>query len=145
MNQSYTNQTNANISDVHTFSATTANQAWFTFTRAAGGRVNLPAISLGQLGSSFTIQGPAGLPQLNVSGYFNAGGALAGPVTTSDFYSFRDMISMTKGKHSLYFGGELALDKGMFVGNLYNFGVFSFSPSAPTTTGNACLTSSPAR
>jgi hypothetical protein len=136
-NQSYTNQTNANISDVHTFSATTANQAWLSFTRAAGGRVNLPAISLGQLGSSFTIQGPAGLPQLNVSGYFNAGGALAGPVTTSDFYSLRDMISMTKGKHSLYFGGELALDKGMFVGNLYNFGVFSFSPSAPTTTGNA--------
>ena len=32
----------ANISDVHTFSATTANQAWLTFTRAAGGRVNLP-------------------------------------------------------------------------------------------------------
>ena len=137
VNQSFTNQTNANISDVHTFSATTANQAWFTFTRAAGGRVNLPAISLGQLGSSFTIQGPAGLPQLNVSGYFNAGGALAGPVTTSDFYSFRDMVSMIKGKHSLYFGGESALDKGMFVGNLYNFGVFSFSPSAPTTTGNA--------
>ena len=137
VNQSFTNQTNANISDVHTFNATTANQAWFTFTRAAGGRVNLPAISLGQLGSSFTIQGPAGLPQLNVSGYFNAGGALAGPVTTSDFYSFRDMVSMIKGKHSLYFGGESALDKGMFVGNLYNFGVFSFSPSAPTTTGNA--------
>ena len=135
-NQSYTNQTNANISDVHTFTATTANQAWLTFTRAAGGRVNLPAISLGQLGSSFTIQGPAGLPQLNVSGDFNAGGALAGPVTTSDFYSLRDMVTMTKGKHSLFFGGELALDKGMFVGNLYNFGVFSFSPSAPTTTTN---------
>ena len=137
VNQSYTDQTNANISDVHTFNATTANQAWLTFTRAAGGRVNLPAIDLGKLGSSFTIQGPSGLPQLNVSGYFNVGGALAGPVTTSDFYSFRDMVSLVKGKHSLYFGGELALDKGMFVGNLYNFGVFSFSSSAPTTTGNA--------
>jgi hypothetical protein len=137
VNQSYTNQTNANISDVHTFSATTANQAWLTFTRAAGGRVNLPDISLGDLGSSFTIQGPKGLPQLSVSGYFNVGGALAGPVTTSDFYSFRDMISMIKGKHSLSFGGELALDKGMFVGNLDNFGVFNFASSAPTTTGNA--------
>lgn len=137
VNQSYTDQTNANISDVHTFSATTANQAWLTFTRAAGGRVNLPAVSLGDLGSSFTIQGPKGLPQLSVSGYFGVGGALAGPVTTSDFYSFRDMVSMIKGKHSLNFGGELALDKGMFVGNLYNFGVFNFSSSAPTTTGNA--------
>ena len=137
VNQSYTNQTNANISDIHTFGPNTANQAWLTYTRAAGGRVNLPAISLGQLGSSFTIQGPAGLPELNVSGFFNAGGALAGPVTTSDFYSFRDMVSMTKGKHSLYLGGEFALDKGMFVGNLYNFGVFSFSSTAPTTTGDA--------
>jgi Carboxypeptidase regulatory-like domain len=137
INQSYTNQTNANVSDVHTFSATTANQAWATYTRAAGGRVNLPTTNLGQLGSSFTIQGPSALPELSVSGYFSVGGALAGPVTTSDFYSLRDMVSMTKGKHSMFFGGEFALDKGMFVGNLYNFGVFNFSSSAPTTTGNA--------
>jgi hypothetical protein len=137
INQSYTNQTNANVSDVHTFSGTTANQAWLSFTRAAGGRVNLPTTNVGQLGSNYTIQGPSTLPDLNVSGYFHAQDSLAGPVTTSDFYSLRDMITMTKGKHSLFFGGELALDKGMFVGNLYNYGNFSYSSSAPTTTGNA--------
>jgi hypothetical protein len=137
VNQSATNQTNANISDVHTFNASTANQAWVSFTRAAGGRVNLPATDLGKFGSDFTVQGPPALPQINVSGYFNAGGALAGPVTTSDFYSLRDMVTMTKGKHTLVFGGELALDKGMFAGNLDNFGVFAFQNSAPTTTGNA--------
>ncbi|MGA3048354.1 MAG: carboxypeptidase regulatory-like domain-containing protein [Terracidiphilus sp.] len=137
INQSYTDQTNANVSDVHSFSAATANQAWVTFTRAAGGRVNLPTTNLGQLGSDFTIQGPSALPELSVSGYFSVGGALAGPVTTSDFYSLRDMVSMTKGKHTLYYGGELALDKGMFAGNLYNFGVFNFASSAPTSTGNA--------
>jgi hypothetical protein len=136
-NQSYTNQTNANLSDIHTFNATTANQLWLTYTRAAGGRVNLPATDLGHFGSSFTIQGPSALPQLNISGYFNAGGALAGPVTASDFYSLRDMITMTKGKQTLIFGGELALDKGMFVGNLYNFGVFAFQNGAPTTTSAA--------
>jgi hypothetical protein len=136
INQSYTNQTNLNLSDIHTFSPNTANQAWLTFTRAAGGRVNLPATDLGKLGSTFTIQGPSALPQLNVSGYFNVGGSLAGPVTTSDFYSFRDVVTMAKGKHSLTYGGELALDKGMFVGNLYNFGVFTFQSSAPTSTGN---------
>ncbi len=135
--QSYTNQTNANLSDVHTFSPSTANEVWVTFTQAAGGRVNLPATDLGQFGSDFTIQGPSALPQLNVSGYFNAGGALAGPVTTSDWYSLRDMVTLNKGKHTFNFGGELALDKGMFVGNLYNFGVFTFQSSAPTTTGNA--------
>lgn len=137
VNQSYTNQTNANISDVHTFSATTANQAWLSFTRAAGGRANLPTTNVGQLGSNYTIQGPSTLPDLNVSGYFHAQNSLAGPVTTSDFYSFRDMITMTKGKHTLFYGGELAMDKGMFVGNLYNYGNFSYSSSAPTSTGNA--------
>jgi hypothetical protein len=137
INQSYTNQTNANVSDVHTFSATTANQAWLSFTRAAGGRVNLPTTNVGQLGSRYTIQGPSTLPDINVSGYFHAQNSLAGPVTTSDFYSLRDMITMTRGKHTLIYGGELALDKGMFVGNLYNYGNFSYSSSAPTTTGNA--------
>jgi hypothetical protein len=137
INQSYTNQTNANVSDVHTFGATTANQAWLSYTRAAGGRVNLPTANAGTLGSSYTIQGPSTLPDLNVSGYFHAQDSLAGPVTASDFYSLRDMVSMTKGKHSLFYGGEFALDKGMFVGNLYNYGNFSFANSAPTTTSSA--------
>jgi hypothetical protein len=138
INQSYTNQTNANVSDIHTFSGTKANQAWLSFTRAAGGRVNLPsAANAGTLGSNYTIQGPATIPDLNVSGYFHATDSLAGPVTVSDFYSFRDMFSLTKGKHSLFIGGEFALDKGMFVGNLYNYGNFSYASSAPTTTGNA--------
>jgi hypothetical protein len=136
-NQSFTDQTNADISDTHTISPTAVNVAVLTFTRAAGGRVNLPTTNIGQLGSSFTIQGPSALPNINISGYFNAGGALAGPVTTSDFYAIRDMVSMTKGKHNLIFGGEFGLDKGMFSANLDNFGIFTFASSAPTTTGNA--------
>lgn len=137
INRSYTNQTNADVSDVHTFSANTANQTWLTFTRAAGGRVNVPTTNAGQLGSSYTIQGPSTLPDLNVSGYFHAQDSLAGPVTTSDYYSLRDMVSTTKGKHNMFYGGEFALDKGMFWGNLYNYGNFSYASSAPTTTGNA--------
>jgi hypothetical protein len=136
-NQSFADQHVVNLSDVHTFSATTANQAWITFTRVAGGRANLPAVGLEDLGSTFTTQGPKTLPQLSVSGYFNAGGALAGPVSDTDFYSVRDMVSMIKGRHSLSFGGEASLEKDMIVGNLYNFGVFNFSSSAPTSTGNA--------
>ena len=136
-NQSFSKQQNVNISDVHTFNATTVNQGWISFTRVAGGRVNLPQISIGDLGSNFTTQGPKSLPSLAVSGYFSVGGALAGPVTTTDLYSIRDLVSMTKGKHSINFGGELALDKNALVGNLDNFGIFNFQTSAPTTTGNA--------
>jgi outer membrane receptor protein involved in Fe transport len=89
------------------------------------------------LGSSFTTQGPKTLPQLAVSGYFSSGGALAGPVSNTTFLSLRDMVSMTKGKHTLNYGGEWSLEKDAIIGNLYNFGVFNFASSAPTTTGNA--------
>jgi hypothetical protein len=142
---SITGQTNANISDVHTFSPSTANQAWLTFTRAAGGRVNTPTTNLGQFGSDFTIQGPSGPPDLSISGDFTAGGGLAGPVTVSDWYQIRDMVTMTKGKHTLNYGGEFALDKTMFLGNLDNYGILNFSaststpatPGGETSTGNA--------
>jgi Carboxypeptidase regulatory-like domain len=137
VNQSNARQQNFNISDVHMLSATKANQIWFTLTRVAGGRVNLPAISLGDLGSSFTIQGPKALPYLQVSGYFNAGGALAGPVSNTDFYGLRDVLSMSIGRHSLDIGGEISLEKDAIIGNLYNFGIFTFSTSAPRTTKNA--------
>lgn len=135
--QSFAKQQVVNVSDVHTFSPTTANQGWFTMTRVLGGRVNLPAIGLEDLGSKFTTQGPKTLPQLAVSGYFNSGGGLAGPVSDSTFFSIRDMVSQTRGKHTLDFGGEASLEKDPFRGNLYNFGVFNFSSSAPTTTFNA--------
>ncbi len=137
INQSSARQQNFNLSDVHTFDSAKANQAWLTITRVAGGRTNLPQVSLGDLGSSFTIQGPKALPQLLVSGYFNAGGALAGPVSTTNFYGLRDVFSIIAGRHTLNFGGEASLEKDAIVGNLYNFGVFTFNTSAPTTTKNA--------
>ena len=46
------------------------------------------------------------------------------------------MVSLVKGKHSLFIGGEFALDKTMFDANLLNFGSLSFATSAPTSTGN---------
>ena len=137
INQSFAKQNVLNVSDIHTLSATTANQGWFTFTRVAGGRTNLPTVGLDDLGSSFTTQGPKTLPQLAVSGYFNAGGALAGPTSNTTFLSLRDMVSTTKGKHTLNYGGEASIEKDAIVGNLYNFGVFNFNSSAPTTTGPA--------
>ena len=140
-NQSPANQTNLNLADVHTFSGTTANQAWLTFTRAMGGRALIPVTgpanqTLASFGSNFLIQGPAGLPYLNGAG-FSTGNPNAGPVTGSDNYELRDIVSMTKGKHNLSLGGEFALDKTMFAANLNNYGDVSFSTSAPTSTGVA--------
>jgi hypothetical protein len=132
--------TNINLSDVHTFNPTTANQAWLTFTRAAGGRVNLPfhgpaSQTLASYGSNFLIEGPPSLPTISETN-FSATATNAGPFTGSDNYELRDMVSITKGKHSLFIGGEFALDKTMFDANLLNFGSISFATSAPTSTGN---------
>jgi hypothetical protein len=140
--QSAAAQTNVVLSDVHTFNPNTANEAWVTFTRAYGGRSLIPVTgpanqTLGSFGSNFLIQGPAGLPYLNVSGAFNTGNPNAGPVTGSDNYELRDVVTKTKGKHNLSIGAEFALDKTMFLANLNNYGDVGFSTSAPTTTGNA--------
>ncbi len=138
-NQSLSKQTNINLADVHTFSGTIANQTWLTFTRAMGGRALIPVAgpanqTLASFGSNFLIQGPAGLPYLNGAG-FSTGNPNAGPVTGSDNYELRDVVSMTKGKHNLSLGGEYALDKTMFAANLNNYGDVGYSTSAPTSTG----------
>jgi Carboxypeptidase regulatory-like domain len=132
--------TNLNLSDVHTFSPTTANQTWLTYTRAAGGRVNLPftgpaSQTLATYGSNFLIEGPVSLPTISETN-FSATATNAGPFTGSDNYELRDMVSVTKGKHSLFIGGEFALNKTMFDANLLNFGSISFATSAPTSTDN---------
>jgi hypothetical protein len=139
--QSHSGQTNTNISDVHSFTPTLANQTWVTFTRAMGGRTMVPVSgdanqTLASFGSNFAIQGPAALPQLTGAG-FNTGNPNAGPVTGSDNYEIRDMVTLTKGKHNLSLGGEFSLDKTMFLANLNNYGEISFSTSAPTSTGVA--------
>jgi Carboxypeptidase regulatory-like domain len=141
-NQSAAAQTNVNLADVHTFSSNTANQAWLTFTRAMGGRALIPVTgpanqTLTSFGSNFLIQGPAGLPYLNIGAGFNTGNPNAGPVTGSDNYELRDVVTLTKGQHNLSIGGEFALDKTMFLANLNNYGDVTFATSAPTSTGNA--------
>ncbi len=140
-NQVASNGTNFNLSDVHTFSPTTANQTWLTFTRAAGGRTNPPVTGplsqdLTTYGSNFVLEGPISLPNISLSGGFAPDVTNAGPFTGSDNYELRDMVSITKGKHSLFAGGEWALAKTMFDANLLNFGSISFATSAPTSTGN---------
>jgi hypothetical protein len=140
INQVGTNGTNVNLSDVHTFSSSVINQTWLTFTRAIGGRVNLPVTgpasqTLASYGSNFLIQGPPALPSFSETN-FSATTTNAGPVTGSDNYELRDMVTWSKGRHTLYLGGEFALDKTMFFADLLNFGSISFATSAPTTTGN---------
>jgi hypothetical protein len=140
INENASNSTNLVLSHTHTFSASIANQAWLTYTRAAGGRVNLPVTgpasqTLASYGSNFLIQGPPALPSISETN-FSATTTNAGPFTGSDNYELRDMVTITKGKHAISVGGEFALDKTMFFADLLNFASISFATSAPTSTGN---------
>lgn len=120
-------QQNANLSDTWTAKSSLVNQVWLGYTRNIAGRLNLPGTSLGDLGSEFTVQGPHSLPQITVTGFFTAASAIAGPVAGSNFYSARDVVSYTHGRHSISFGGDETLDKDIQQTLLNNYGVFGFN------------------
>ena len=74
------------------------------------------------------MQGTPSLPQIAVTNYFTLGQAISGPVAGTNFYSVRDVLSWTKGKHTLKLGGELSLDKDIQQETLLNnYGVFAFN------------------
>jgi len=113
---------------------TMINQAWVTYTRNLAGRVGTPNVGLDDLGSSFTTQGVKSLPSITVTGYFTLGESVQGPKAGTNFYSVRDMVSWTHGRHSIRFGGELSLDKDVQSITQPNYGVFSFSASMTAGT-----------
>ena len=126
-------QQNFNLRETWTVSPALVNQFQVTYVRHIGGRLNTPAISLGELGSKYQIQGEPALPNINVRTYFQLGTAIDGPRAGSDYYQIRDTVSLVKGRHSIRFGFEGSLDKTYQNTNLNNYGTFDFRPD---NTGN---------
>ena len=122
-------QHNVNLSDTWVVSSNKVNQAWFSFNRNFGGRLNDPATSLTDLGSSFVGQGAPSLPQITVSGYFTLTNAIGGPQAGGDFYSVRDVFSWTTTRHAFKMGGELWYNETIQDTLLNNYGVFTFNNS----------------
>jgi Carboxypeptidase regulatory-like domain len=120
-------QQNANVNYTVTLTPNLVNQTWLSLTRYFGGRTNLPPMSLHDLGSDFTPQGPPGLPNIAVTGYFTLGQSIAGPVAGDSLYTLRDVGSYTHGRHSIRFGGDVSLAKDIQTTLLNNYGTFSFS------------------
>lgn len=131
-------QHNANISDTWTISPTKVNQAWVSFTRYFGGRLNIsnpvlglvPDASLADFGSAITVQGRPSLPNISVTNFFNLTNAIGGPTAGSNFYSVRDTFTYTRGHHSFKFGGEVTLQKDVQDTLLNNYGTYTFNGTA---------------
>ena len=132
-------QHDANVAHTWTISNNTVNQLMFNYTRLIGGRVPSPADSLANYGSTFAEQIPNGSicgvpaqagcsrPQLAPSGWFTAGNAITGPVTGSNVYALRDVVSSTHGHHTLYYGGEGDRENDAQQTTLNDYGVFGFT------------------
>jgi hypothetical protein len=123
--------------DTWIVSPTKINQFNIQYNRNFGGRVNLPAISLGDLGSAYKIQGTPSLPQISVSSRFNLTSGIPGPVAGSNQYQLRDTLSITHGRHSIALGGEMILEKMVHDTLLNNYGVFAFATNNARGTKNA--------
>ncbi|HEY6376856.1 MAG TPA: TonB-dependent receptor, partial [Edaphobacter sp.] len=140
-------QQNANISDVWTVSGRTINQFWVNYTRQNGGRNAVSGDptkkTLADFGSDFGVVGTPSLADINVTGVegFRLGQAITGPKAGANVYGIRDVLSTTRGRHTLYFGGEAGLEKDFQLTSLTNYGAFTFSSanagtaSARTTNG----------
>jgi outer membrane receptor protein involved in Fe transport len=132
-------QHQANIAHTWTINSNTVNQVSLNYTRLIGGRVPSPTESLANYGSKFAEQLPSGQicgvpaqagcsrPQLAPSGWFTAGNAITGPVTGSNIYAIRDIVSSTHGKHTLYYGGEANRENDAQQVGLNNYGIFGFT------------------
>lgn len=130
-------QYNFNAKDTWIVSPNKINEFRLAYIRNFGGRVDLPQLSLADLGSKFQIQGTPSLPQIQVSGRFNMNSALAGPVAGSNQYQVRDLFSINAGRHNIRLGGEAILEKMVHDALLTNYGDFRFNTNNPRGTRNA--------
>src|SRR5690348_10065881 len=99
----------------------------------AAGRVSSPAKSLADYGSDLNVQGTPSLPNISVANFFTLGQSITGPQAGDNVYGVRDVLSTTRGAHTLNFGGEFYLEKDVLVTLLNNYGGFTFSNSSSGT------------
>jgi outer membrane receptor protein involved in Fe transport len=131
-------QQNVNVSDTWTISPRTVNQAWVSYTRQFGGRIPVPDTDTwATFGSDFGISGLPSRGQTSTSGWFGLTQAITGPKAGTNQYGLRDVLNSTRGKHTLYLGGEGGLEKDFQMTSLDNYGVFGFTTAAGARTNYA--------
>ena len=128
-------QQNANVSDTWTISPRTVNQEWLSYTRQFGGRVPVPnSDTWASFGSDFGISGTPSRGQVSIGSWFGLTQSITGPKAGANQYGARDVLNTTRGKHTLYLGGEAGLEKDFQQTSLNDYGVFAFTTAAKART-----------
>ena len=122
-----------NLGWTHTFGPTLVNQAHVSYARYSG-------FQTGQgIGTNYTVQAGIGgfeltsiaypgPPQLSVNGYSSINGYAFYPLPqTYNHYNAGDILSWTKGKHTIQIGGDLRWYAGFNTNGARSRGAFIFT------------------
>jgi len=126
----------------HTFSPTTLNEfrvSYERFNYQAVTPINsaLPS-SFGFTGITPEFPNNAGMPYVNVIGYFNLGQSPFGPQPAiTNTYQLHDDFSKVVGSHTLKFGFDGRRYQVYNPYEAFNNGDFTFGATSPYTTGDA--------
>ncbi|HEX4020823.1 MAG TPA: carboxypeptidase regulatory-like domain-containing protein [Acidobacteriaceae bacterium] len=137
---------NFTLSNSYIFTPQFINQATIGYNRVVAATQQATPFSWSDLGVS-APEGPSiddnSLPVLAVVGAFGIGGNGQENINVQNQYSILDNLSLTKGRHSLRFGGganldQIAYDDYKFYGGLEFLGIPDFllgRHGGPTATG----------
>ena len=125
------------LTDTQVFTPNLINEARFGFSRINGpsqpqepfvGAPNQPVFGINNPLCNAGQSNFCGMPTIGVSGLFTIGStSLADQRSTVETFQYSDMMSWTKGKHFLRFGGEVRHYDVNFYFNFYSRGQVSFA------------------
>ncbi len=140
----------AMLSNTRVLSPATVNEFRFGFNQFVNSNLQAGAYvnnAIGELGGIPGLAPPDpiifGVPAIGITGYTGFGDSGTAPnLTRTNVFQWIDNMSMSRGKHSIRFGGEIRRDRYNQIGNQFPRGSFSFSgqatqnPSSAPNSGN---------
>jgi hypothetical protein len=115
------------VNDTYTASSNLLFNTWFGWNKQDGGYIPATPFSADALGVNIA---PSPSPQLFVfvQGYFSASGSNVGAYNRGD-QTFREVVSLIRGRHTLTFGGELLRVRAPISNQYLQGGQFFFNGS----------------
>ena len=129
------------ITDTHVFGPRVINEARFGFSRIRGPSTPEEPFTNAQFGinNPLAAQFP-GMATMQVLGLFSIGSTtLADQKSVVETYTWSDMVSYTRGRHSLRLGGDVRRYQVDFFFNFFSRGQINFNSFRDFLAGNIAL------